>query len=127
MSGPVRVAAPIVGPVHVAHRTIVNVELSSPPDLMIMSGSGARLRPAFLMIEYLDGWLWLCSVRGKKVRLDGHEYIDGSYDERSYMRFTNKPGSHVARRRELSDRAPQWVQQLVEQYAPRDLHDERNW
>lgn len=111
---------PLVGPAHVTHRVIVNVELSSESTgSWLMGNGGVRIKPDTFSVEFLNGRLFRCSVLGKRVRQDGHEYLDGSRDERSFMHFVFVgPGNYRVKQRELSPRAPEWVADLVHQFTP---------
>lgn len=108
------------GPVHVTTRIIIGVELSPErPDVdLIPDDRGNRIRPDHLSIEYVNGKLWTCDVSGRRVRADGHPWLDNSSGRRSYMGFAPAPGSYRLRSRGLSDRAPDWVRELVETYSP---------
>jgi hypothetical protein len=104
---------PNVGPVHISHRVIVTVELSPLTGTVLFGTGAARFAPKHLTIEYINGRLYQCFARGPKVRADGHEFIDGSYAQRSFVKY-DAPN----KRKQLSERAPDWVAELVFRYAP---------
>lgn len=118
--------APLVRSVVRNVRYLVSVELDPSPTSWVMGDGGARIRPQVVAIEYLNGKLWTCRVRGRKVRVDGHEYLDGSYGERSFMSLELVPGSRVPRSRVLSDRAPEWLAALVRENVPGNSTENRS-
>lgn len=72
------------------------------------------LRPTQLAIEWRNGYLHRCTLRGPRVRPNGTEYPTGEWAGANYMQtHREKGGAPLGLRKDT----PAWVAELVDHYA----------
>lgn len=100
---------PIVGKVTATDFRTVLIELQN--CAREGTGTGNVFVPDRLLLEWHDRTLTRCSLGGRRLRVDGLEWIDG---RRSFRSFVPEFGQEKT----LDPETPDWVLQLVKQYQP---------